>query len=353
MSLPYQPILTIERSSLPEVTIYGAISVQDGSGRTLVARGEQTTKLWTRSCLKPWQLLTHLHILSKHFPALKDHHYALLMSSHSAQDFHLQALDEIESIAGLDDSVLQNTPLYPINPGQRFALRAGKQAPCSRWGSCSGKHIGYIMALNACGLDSSKYMDPEGQHFLRLKKLLGYLLQIDWREIPHTTDGCRLPNFALRLSEISRLYNQLARPLSSLDLPPAPEELQDMIAQFDRLKMYMSRYPQYIGGDERFDTELMQGVYTDVQDAVILAKEGADGLLSIAVSPCRLYPTGLGIVIKSSSGDELRYLSILALEMLDRLKLLRPGKRRENKLKHLNFVFHFETPEAAATCADP
>ena len=170
-------------------------------------------------------------------------------------------------------SVLQNTPLYPINPAQRFAIRASKQAPCSRWGSCSGKHMGFVMALNACALDSSKYLDPDGEHFLRMKKLLAHLLQIDWRDIPQTTDGCRLPNYALRVTEIARLYNQLARPLSSLGLPPASEDISASLRHFDRLKLFMSRYPQYVGGDERFDTELMQGNYTDTQEATVLARK--------------------------------------------------------------------------------
>jgi L-asparaginase II len=342
MFLPNQPLLTIERSSLPEVTIYGVMTVQDGEGRSLVAIGDQNAKLWTRSCLKPWQLLNHLDILRKHYPALEDRHFALMLSSHSAQEYHLRTLDEIEAIGGVDDSFLQNTPLYPMNPTRRFAIRAAKQPPCSRWGSCSGKHMGFILALLACGLDPSKYLDPEQPHFVRMKKLLAHLVQKDWHDIPQTTDGCRLPNYALTAPEIARLYNQLARPLGSLRLPAPEPEISGSLEEFDRLKLFMSSYPQYVGGDERFDTELMQGIYTDAKEAMVIAKEGADGLLCIAVAPCRLYPSGLGIVIKSSSGDDPRYFSVITLELLDRLKLLRPGQRRENKLKHLNFVFHFE-----------
>ena len=109
----------------------------------------------------------------------------------------------------------------------------------------------------------------------------------------------------------------------------------------------MSQHPQYVGGDERFDTELMQGKYTDTSQAMVLAKEGADGLLTIGIAPCKAYPTGLGITIKSSSGDDPRYFTAITLELLHRLKLLRAEQRRENKLKHLNFVYHFDVPVAA------
>lgn len=350
MSLPFQPLLTIERSSLPEVTIYGVISVVDGEGRSLIALGDQSAKLWTRSCLKPWQLLNHLHILSEHYPKLEDRHYALMLSSHSAQDYHLKALDEIEAIGGVDDSALQNTALYPISPSERFKFRSQKLPPCSRWGSCSGKHMGFVLALNASGKDSSKYLEPDSEHFLRMKKMLAQFLNIDWQEIPQTTDGCRLPNYGFRPQEIARLYNQLTRPYHSLGLSSFPDDAGGaaIANNFDRLKLFMKQHPEYVGGDERFDTELMQGKYTDTEEAMVLAKEGADGLITIGVAPCKLYPSGLGIVIKSSSGDDPRYFTLITLELLDRLKLLRPTQRRENKLKHLNFQYHFELPELAS-----
>ncbi len=349
MSLPYEPLLTIERSSIPEVVIYGTMSVVDGAGRTLVSVGDQNAKYWSRSCLKPFQLLDHLHILREHYPALEDRHYALMLSSHSAQDFHLKALDEMEAISHLDDSVLQNTPLYPVNPDIRLACRAAKKAPTARWGCCSGKHLGFVMALKADGKDYSHYLEPDQAHFDRMKKMMAHFLQLNWKEIPQTTDGCRLPNYAFKAFEIARLYHQLASPYDTLGLPaPTDDDVKAQVAEFDHLKRYMSKYPQYVGGDERFDTELMQGKYTDINEAVLLAKEGADGIITIGVSPCKRYPTGLGIFIKSSSGDDPRYFSLIALELLDKLKLLQPGKRRENRLKHLNFVYHFEVPELAS-----
>lgn len=349
MSLPYEPLLTIERSSIPEVVIYGTMSVVDGTGRTLVSVGDQDAKYWSRSCLKPFQLLDHLHILREHYPALEDRHYALMLSSHSAQDFHLKALDEMEAISHLDDSVLQNTPLYPINPDLRMACRAAKKAPTARWGCCSGKHLGFVMALQAEGKDHSHYLEPDQPHFERMKKMMAHFLQLNWQDIPQTTDGCRLPNYAFKAFEIARLYQQLASPYNSLGLPvPTDEELKGQVAEFDKLKIFMSKYPQYVGGDERFDTELMQGKYTDINEAVLVAKEGADGIITIGVAPCKRYPTGLGIFVKSSSGDDPRYFSLIALELLDKLKLLLPSKRRENRLKHLNFVYHFEAPELAS-----
>ena len=345
MRLPWEPLLTIERSGLPEVTIYGTVTVMDGAGRLLVSMGEQSGRIWTRSCLKPWQLLNHLHILLKNYPQLTEYHYALMLSSHSGETMHLQALDEMLALSGVDEGELQNTPLYPMNPEMRIKLKASGEMPRARWASCSGKHLGFVMAAKAAGEDSSLYLDPGQPHFERMKKLLGYLLNEDWNTIPQTTDGCRLPNYAFAPTQLARLYLQLATGLDSSHLPAPPPELKDVVANFPRLAEFMNKYPQYVGGDDRFDTQLMRNKYTD--GAFIFAKEGADGLLTIGVSGCPLYPQGLGIVIKSSSGDDQRYFTLIALELLDKLKLLKSSKRRENKLKHLNFQFHFELAEFA------
>ena len=346
MNLPWEPLLTVERSDLPELAFYGIISVIDGSGRLLVSRGEQTAKLWTRSCLKPWQLLGHLHILMQHYPQLTDRHYALMLSSHSAEQKHLDALDEMLKIGGVDDSVLQNTPRYPVDLAKKYALKSSGEKPTSRWGSCSGKHLGFVMAMNALGQDHKLYLQPDQPHFERMKKTLAYLLNDDWHNIRQTTDGCRLPNYAFTAPELARLYVQLATDMQFESLPEPPAELKDVLANVTKLGGYMHTYPDYVGGENRFDTDLMRGKYT-VDGVEIVAKEGADGLLAIGVRPCQAYPKGLGIVIKLSAGEDLYHIGLIALELLDKLKLLKDSARKENKLAHLKFNFDFELAEFA------
>ncbi len=346
MNLPWEPLLTVDRSELPELALYGVISVIDGSGRLLVSRGEQTAKLWTRSCLKPWQLLGHLHILKQHYPKLEDRHYALMLSSHSGQQIHLDALDEMLQIAGVDLNVLQNTPRYPSDLSLKYKLKSAGEKPTSRWGSCSGKHLGFVMAMNAVGQDSTRYLEPDQPHFERLKKTLAYLVNDDWQNIRQTTDGCRLPNYAFTAPELARLYAQLATDLKFESLPDAPADVKDVVANFSMLSRVMSAYPEYVGGENRLDTDLMRGKYS-IDGVQLLAKEGADGLLTIGVRPCDLYSKGLGIVIKLSSGEDLYHIGLIALEVLDSLKLLKDSAKKENKLKHLKFTYHYELAEFA------
>lgn len=347
MNLPWAPLVTIERSGLPEVTVYGIVSVVDGSDKPLLAVGDQQAKLWTRSVLKPWQLLNHIHVLKESYSALRGEHYALMLSSHSSDLIHEKALDEILAIGGVDESVLQNTPLYPHSPKRRSEMKALGAKPKSRWGDCSGKHAGFVLALNALKENSVDYLNKEAPHFARLKKLLAYLLQLDWAKIPETTDGCRLPNYAFAAPSIARLYWQLLQPLKSLSLPDMPVDMQNALSHFEELHRLMMDYPVYVGGERRLDTKLMQGEYSDINEAGIIAKEGADGLLSIGVAPSKKYPKGLGILIKSSSGNDPRYFSLLVPEVFYQLGILKDVSMRESQLSHVKRKFHFHVAELA------
>lgn len=74
LGLPWRPIFTIERSRRPEVTVYGIVSLVTGAApgsdsviatRQLMGKGDINYQLWSRSLLKPWQLLNHIHVLKE------------------------------------------------------------------------------------------------------------------------------------------------------------------------------------------------------------------------------------------------------------------------------------------------
>ncbi|MFX6857585.1 asparaginase, partial [Acinetobacter baumannii] len=93
----------IERSEQPEVTVYGIISVVGANSSTgkvdeILAYGDVNHFLWSRSLLKPWQLLSHYEIIKENFPKLKPKHLALMMASHSCEQIHLDLLADIIAI---------------------------------------------------------------------------------------------------------------------------------------------------------------------------------------------------------------------------------------------------------------
>jgi len=91
----------------------------------------------------------------------------------------------------------------------------------------------------------------------------------------------------------------------------------------------------------------MQGELTEAEGLTILAKQGADGLLAIAISPTPQYSDGLGLVIKLASGTDMHHMETIVKHLFYQLGL-RDDEKPDPKNTHLHNTFHFSTK--ALTC---
>jgi len=98
-------------------------------------------------------------------------------------------------------------------------------------------------------------------------------------------DGCQLPTPVLSLMEMAKLFQRLAEGSGE--------------SSFKWIRDLMLSVPDWIGGPDRADSLLMKA-----NPNKLIAKEGADGLLAIGVTPSEQFPRGLGIIIKMASGYE-------------------------------------------------
>jgi L-asparaginase II len=351
-NLPWHPIFTIERSGMPEVTVFGIISVvepssnrQDGKSfyHQVIRVGDVDCTLWTRSLLKPWQLLSHLERIRQGLPDLSEEHFALMMSSHSGEPHHLKLLNEIARIGNLDESQLQCPPSYPLSPLMRSRLKAEGKAPKSIFHNCSGKHFSYLLDVELKGEDTKKYLDPKGTQFKPLKTLLKSVLGRG-DDLQETTDGCQLPNYGLSALEIACLYHGLLSPLPCDLVQNLAADHAVQVKDLSTIGGWMKQFPKIIGGEDRLDSRITQGELQSDKNIPIVAKDGADGLLGIAVAPNEKHANGLGIVIKLSSGYEIKHMQIVVGEIFRRLGLVQPvcdqavpGIRSD----HVKTRFHF------------
>lgn len=346
---PWQPLYTIERSGITEVQVYGIISVVEGTAsddvRSLLNYGDVNYMLWSRSLLKPWQLLSHFKEVVDNYPQLNESHLTLMMSSHSAEAAHLKLLDEIMTIGDVSDHLLRCPATYPLANEMRIALKAEGKPPSSIYHNCSGKHFGYLLALKSAGQDLHSYADPDGEHFLPLKELLHDLTNRPMQEFDFaTTDGCQLPNYSLTPREMATAYLRLACGYSSSN---------QRMQQLTELGELMRAHPQVIGGVERFDSRLMSGLFANIDEVPIVAKEGADGLLGIGVSSTKKYPHGLGILVKLSSGNDTRHMQALVKELFRQLDLLKYKRDKAHigppvRKDHIKTNFNFELSVSSA-----
>lgn len=346
---PWQPLYTIERSGITEVQVYGIISVVEGTAsgdtRSLLTYGDVNYMLWSRSLLKPWQLLSHFKEVVDNYPQLNESHLTLMMSSHSAEAAHLKLLDEIMSIGAVSDDLLRCPATYPLANEMRIALKLEGKPPSSLYHNCSGKHFGYLLALKAAGHDLLSYTNPDAAHFLPLRELLSDLTHRPISDFEFaTTDGCQLPNFALTSREMATAYLRLACGYSSSNT---------RAAQLPELGELMRAHPQVVGGVERFDSRLMSGLFANVDEVPLVAKEGADGLLGIGIAPNKKYPHGLGILVKLSSGNDTRHMQALVKELFRQLDLLKHKRDKAHigppvRKDHIKSNFNFEISVSSA-----
>lgn len=339
-SFPWAPLYSIERSGTTEVTVAGIISVIDGKGKSILDVGDTHYSLWSRSCLKAWQLLAHMPVLKANYPQLQPHHFALMMSSHSAEPIHLKTLDEISDIGKVDQSNLKCPAVYPMAQADRIHLKDQGETPKAKYNNCSGKHMGYLLAMKASDLPLDNYLNPSGKQFALLRQLLAFVLGKESNDFPTTIDGCRIPNYAFAISDLAKMYALLVNDFTAQQIDGAPKHLQQMLHDFPNLRAYMHEFPEIIGGKNRIDTRIMQGELTEADDLMLLAKQGADGLLAIAIAPTAKFPNGLGIVIKLASGTDMHHMEIIVKQLFHQLGL-RAEEKTDPKNAHLHNNFHF------------
>lgn len=331
------PLFQIVRSDLPEVCVQGILAVSDAQGRLVAAAGDVNTPFWSRSTLKPWQLAGHYAILFENYPALQPQHFALMASSHNAQQAHLNCLQEIMDAGGLSADDLQCPAVYSCHNPTSWGQRQANIAASSLFNCCSAKHAGYVMAMKAQGLDFSQYLKPDGRQFLPTRKLLSHLAGRNDSNFATTIDGCRLPNYALTVRELALLYARLA---SGFVPHCASDEMIELCHNASTVGRLMRQYPYLIGGDDRLDTRIMEGALTHGNAPRMVAKEGADGLLATGVLPSAPWPDGLGIAIKLSSGYDLNHFEMIVKHIFERLFWRKDEEIPGNE--HIKVTFHFD-----------
>jgi L-asparaginase II len=356
-TMPWRPLYTIERSDQPEVTVYGMIAVVS-AGPTgtadLLACGDVNHAVWSRSCLKAFQLLSHFETVKSSYPALSPEHLALMMSSHHSEKLHLDLLDQIMHIGDISEEHLLCPTRWPISAEMRLQVQAQGKSPKPLYHDCSGKHFSYLLSLKAKGLPLDQYLAVSNQEHRLLEALLAELLGRPAEGFLTTTDGCQMVNYALTPRELAVLYQLLssAKPAASKN---GSESKPTSLGQLDQILDLFRRYPIIIGGSESFDTRLMQGKLPGI-DLPLIAKNGADGLLAIGVVPNSVYPQGLGILIKLSSGYEDRHMQAICGELFSQLGLYdenqskavtKPPSGPRVRTDHIKSHFHFQVDKKA------
>ena len=263
----WEPLVDFRRLDVSENTIHGAISWVHGD--EVIHSFGGNVLVYGRSMMKPLLMKIFTDVLDD---VLTDEQKAIACSSHNGDTEHVATAQSIltESEWGLMQCPL-DVPL----------VQFGRQVrrPRRWFHTCSGEHAALLRALRLKGINRAGYTLPTSSWFQDFIDLLNSMLYPDWKPLRIAKDGCGLPTVSNTVDELATLFSALVRTKDD-----------------DWIWDAMCKHADLIGGFNRLDSTIIKA-----GEGRVLAKEGADGLLGIAIEHDD-WPKGLGIVIKIAHG---------------------------------------------------
>lgn len=253
-------------------------------GDVIASVGDITTPVFLRSASKPFIAAAVLREGAVARFGLESHEIAVMAASHNGEPIHVAAVRSILKKIDATEADLAcgaNAPSY--EPAARALTESGERFGAIH-NNCSGKHAGILALARLLGAPLAGYLGrihPAQAAVLALcERASGERFADDRLGV----DGCGIPVYATSLRRAARSFARIAT-LDEFDDKDA--------AAIDVVRQAMMAHPEYVGGSERFDTELMR-----VTHGTICAKAGAEGVHADAI-----LPMGAGLVLKIVDGN--------------------------------------------------
>jgi L-asparaginase II len=307
----YKPLYELTRGEVVESIHFGAIAVVDIHGNLMAHYGDPHAISFLRSSAKPFQAIPFVESGGPEAFRLTQKELALICSSHSGTDTHVQVAQAMQRKIGLHESDLLCGSHPPYHkPTERAMLERGEKPSPIRH-NCSGKHTGMLAFAHWKGWPKVDYISLDHPVQRLIFNTFSEMCSLPKEEIFIGIDGCSAPNFAAPLYNVALAYARLTDPAQLTN---------QRAAACGKITQAMQTHPEIVGGPERLDTRLME-----VTKGRILAKGGAEGFQGLGLLPgtLGLGSPGVGIAFKISDGDpKSRARAGAALEILRQLDVL-------------------------------
>jgi L-asparaginase II len=307
----FEPLIDIVRGghgvNISESLHYGAVAVTNDQGKLLASVGDPTQRVFSRSSLKPFQAIPLLMNAKHDTFNFTGQHIALMCASHSAEPFHVDAVQTM-----LDTIDLPRTKLMCGCHAPYFYTFFGRSPPDDavwdeRHSNCSGKHTGMLASCLVNGWSPDDYINPQHPLQRAIAQALSTMTGLAASDIPAGIDGCSAPAFALPLQSCATLFAKLA---VDRDGPYA--------ASLARTCDAMIAHPEYVSGTNRNDEAFMR-----IGRGDWVSKVGADGIQTIASKSRR---EGIALKVADGNGD-MRYAT--TVEVMEQLGWLDDAQRTQ------------------------
>jgi L-asparaginase II len=302
-------------------------AIVDPSGKLLCTVGNHQRITLARSSTKPIQTLAILETGAAERFDFDDADVALMCASHSSEPRHIDRARAILNKAGVKEEVLTCGGHPAQNPIVNRTWVEEGYIPTGIDNNCSGKHAGMIAGAVALGALPHEYYMPEHPMQKRVYRAVEDLSGLPEHEVLWAVDGCNLPTPAIPLPNFALMFARLAEAADS------SEASSDQRTRYlARIHKSMANYPGLVGGEGRFDTDLMQAY-----GGLLVGKIGADACYGMGI---RASPNdadskhgAIGVAVKVEDGN-LAILYAAVLEILEQLKIGTSEMRRQLQVWH-------------------
>ncbi|HUP49997.1 MAG TPA: asparaginase [Thermoanaerobaculia bacterium] len=270
-------LATVYRGPHVESVHAGSIAVVDSTGRLLAFAGNPALRICVRSAAKPFQAIPLLEYGGVEEFDLRPEEVALTCASHGGEPFHVSTAAAMLRKGEFDESDLLCGAHVPYDEKAAADLRASGEPPSPLHNNCSGKHAGMLLATQVMDVPSNRYIDPEHPVQVLVRSTVAEFAGTAADELVTAVDGCGVPAFFLSLYTSAFAY---ARLMATAEGEETPGALERYLESASFVIESMTAFPHYVAGAWSLTTPLMQAF-----DGELLAKEGAEGVYAMALSP--------------------------------------------------------------------
>jgi L-asparaginase II len=313
-------LVEVRRGGIVESIHRGHLAVVDGDGNLIASLGKPETVTFTRSAGKPFQAIPFLLSGAAERFGFTETEIALACASHNGEEIHTTTTARMLEKAGFSETDLRCGAHEPFSSEIARELICRGKKPSQLYNNCSGKHAAMLAFAKQINAPTENYDSPGNPIQQQILEIVARFSDLPRDEIGIGIDGCSVPNFALPIINMARMFARLVLPPENFD-----GELREACR---RVITAMMSYPEMIGGEEpkRLDTLLMR-----VLRGQIVSKIGAEGVYTAGVLPSPRWKRGLGIALKIEDGSDRRARPVAVLEVLRQLGILEPSEHESLK----------------------
>ena len=296
-------------------SIHGIKSIVLGpKNKIIYSNGYDNDYIFPRSAIKIFQTIPLIQSGAFAYFDLNEKQIALASSSHSGEVSHIYYLKDWLKKINIGEKYLKCGVHNPLNIMSSNKLLLSGKKPTSIYNNCSGKHLSMITTSIFNKYSIKNYTNLNHP----IQKNIYYILE-DFTEHKILKksigiDGCSIPQYAFPLHSLALAMEKVSN----------YKKLQfDISFCLNKLLYCISKNPFYIGGTERFDSELMK-----ITKGRIFCKGGAEGIIMFSDLKNKY-----GGIIKVKDGN-LRAIPSATIKLLKKIGSI--SKLEENKLKKWN-----------------